>query len=67
MESETVDKGGPLYSLFGVMTSVVTFIFPNLGFLVLNLFALSVTSSIAWLFSLKYYWNQSQHNENHSM
>lgn len=43
------------------MTSVVTFLSPKAGFPVLNIFALSVTSSTAWLFPLRYYWNQSQY------
>lgn len=55
------DLGEGIHNLFGFMASAVTFISPKSDSLVLNLFALSMTSSTFWIFSLEYYWNQSQH------
>lgn len=55
------DLGEGIHNLLGFTAPAVTFIYPKSDSLVLNLFALSMTSSTFWIFSLEYYRNRSPH------
>lgn len=47
--------------VISAVMKAATFMSPKSGSSVLNLFAFGMTTSVAWLFSLAYYWNWTQH------